>query len=70
MKTKRLEPTRRLDIPYSLVQENLSVEIRRWTKHNEDSRFDIIFRTDGSYVSHSVSRKQLLLLKQKVNEVI
>lgn len=59
----------RLTIPYEKNQEDCEVEIKKWFGSNEN-RFDLIFRTKNSYVSHSLSFQQLKLLKEKVNAVI
>ena len=65
---KQTKPTiSKLNIPFELNQQNCSVELKKWTGDNE-VRFDLCFRTSNSYVSHSLSRQQLVLLKKCVNE--
>lgn len=61
---KRISHT---DIAYMKDQENLEVYLKKWTGGYE-IRYDLVFKTANSYVSHSISLKQLQLLKQAVNK--
>lgn len=69
MKKKlNIKPTiSRLEVPFMVQQQEASVEIKDWHS-NEQTRHDLVFRTINSYVSISLSRKQMILLKQKMLE--
>ena len=67
MKKKINEVKRKLNIPLSLEQEGLKVEFRKWFGRNGENRFELIFTTKNSYVSHSLSREQIKALKEAVN---
>ena len=67
MKKKKIIATTK--VPLSLNQEKSCVEIRRW--HSESGqRIDVVFRTDNSYVSHSLSLEQFDKLKRAVREFV
>ena len=55
----------RIDIPYSAGEEK--VYLKRWDKYNEDSRWDLVISTKNQYVSLSLSRTQMKLLKEAVD---
>jgi len=57
------------DIPYMINQNKLSVEIRLWQGEHEQ-RYDLLFRTENSYVSLSLSREQMILLKEKLKDIL
>ena len=57
----------RITIPHSLNQENPVVEVKRLFGDNEQ-RVEVIFKTDNSFVSHTLSLKQYALLKEKMSE--
>ncbi len=57
-----------LNIPFERNQNNAEVDIRKWFGQNGDNRFDLVFKTENSYISHSLSEQQFNLLKQKIKE--
>jgi len=58
-----------VSIPYMINQDKLSVDIKFWQGEFEQ-RYDILFHTANSYVSISLSHKQLVLLKEKLKSIL
>ena len=58
---------RRLEVPFSKVQKELKVFFKTW-QSDKETRYSLIFTTKNSYISISLSRQQLVLLKKSVNE--
>lgn len=59
----------RTDIPFMINQDKLSVDIKMWQGEHEQ-RYDIILKTANSYVSLSLSHKQLAMLKEKLSKIL
>ena len=67
MKEKTKPKVSKLDVPFMKQQEKLEVNIITW-QGDKETRYDLRFKTINSYVSISLSRQQMLLLKEKMKE--
>ena len=67
MKTKK--KSNRVLIPVSKVQEESSVEIRRFIG-DTTQLVEIVFRTKNSSVSHSLSLRQFEQLREEINRFV
>ena len=71
MKKKlNIKPTiSHLEVPFMKQQDKLEVEVVTW-QGDKETRYSVILRTINSYVSISLSRKQMLLLKEQMMKFI